>query len=560
MSRGAGKGALIHLFQQPVESTGGSLRRVQDYLFQQPVKSKGGSLRRVQDYLFPHPDPDFCYHGSFLVHLSFSMEFASVINALAYFVLDALVGLLVDNDSRTAAFSALAKQANKDAWKDDPVLRHIVDPQSGSPLWGALRDLERIKAKLSGPIDERNRAKDRRKAAKTLVRELRQAVEFGHPPSDSNARSHRVEMCRMALTAFRKLSHAVNNDDRLFICFTGLDKLCDAKGRAYNPMYRALFRLLTGEGTKFDDESDPSAPLDIVLIAGDPRKNVLYINEQRDRAAIEQEMGNTPFHVKYQPIEGSDLYHRNWEEIEGVPLKDRFWLKNASNSAVREFHNQLSNVTPPDDKGLCPEATIRQFLSSGVALSSWCAGAWAAEESEQPDGEPLSKRTTDFLKRLDAAADREGLHGVLRQVLGAHHRSLQIQWQRERSEMKAAADPNSSDGKEYKKRLDRWPNAKAQLFDLILKHLTIFPLPVELRVLYSCDEIHFLLHQIYDPFEKPKNRREFRKLCLEKLHALLDEMWRRHILIRVTPKQGGYEKRESWQKKQLPLHNTPPIA
>jgi hypothetical protein len=113
----------------------------------------------------------------------------------------------------------------------------------------------------------------------------------------------------------------------------------------------------------------------------------------------------------------------------------------------------------------------------------------------------------------------------------------------------AAANPNSSDEQEeYAKRLDRWPNAKAQLFDLILKHLTIFPLPVELRVLYSCDEIHFLLHQIYDPSEKPKNRRKFRKLCLEKLHALLDEMWRRHILIRVTPKQGGDEERESWQK------------
>lgn len=39
-----------------------------------------------------------------------------------------------------------------------------------------------------------------------------------------------------------------------------------------------------------------------------------------------------------------------------------------------------------------------------------------------------------------------------------------------------------------------------------------------------------------------------RDRCLEKLHELLDEMWRRHIIIKVTPKRGNENSTESWQK------------
>lgn len=489
MPRGSGKGALMHLLQQPVEGASGQ--------------------RRVLDCLFSENDQNFRYHGAFLVHLSFSMEFASVINSLAYFILGAVVGLLVDEDSRAQAFEKLGNPHNEEAWRGDPVLKHLVDQNFSE----RLQELYDLKTRSHDDKTERNRAEQRRKAAKMLVQELRQAVEFGQPPSDSNARSHRVEMCRMALTAFRKLSHAINQNDRLFLCFVGLDKLCDANGNAYNPMYRALFRLLTGEGCKYDGEADPRAPVDILLIASDPHKNVRYLSEMCDRQAVEKEMGEKPIYLRFRAIEGTDLFMRNWPRIEGIPIKDRFWLKQAPNAAVREFHRQLLDVSeaqgPQDGDKLPADATIRQLFGAGVALSSWCAGAWAAESGEpydtvdkngqitrlDPVSQDLSANTTAFLRHLDAAADRGGLHGVLTHVLQAHHASLQRQWKEEKSVLEITANAETSVGDEerkaYKNRLERWPNAQAHLFDLVLKHLTMFPLPVELRVLFSCDEINF---------------------------------------------------------------------
>ncbi len=77
MPRGSGKGALLHILQQPVDS----------------------GDRRHLDMLFEDPSPKGMnrYHGAFCLHLSFSMEFASVISALSEFVEHALVGVLVEH-------------------------------------------------------------------------------------------------------------------------------------------------------------------------------------------------------------------------------------------------------------------------------------------------------------------------------------------------------------------------------------------------------------------------------------------------------------------------------
>jgi hypothetical protein len=73
----------------------------------------------------------------------------------------------------------------------------------------------------------------------------------------------------------------------------------------------------------------------------------------------------------------------------------------------------------------------------------------------------------------------------------------------------------------------------------VLKHLALFPLPVELRVLYGCDEIHAKLHEICKAMNggfETQPRALQRAQCICELETMLKQLSERHLIIAVKPK------------------------
>lgn len=495
MDRGSGKGSLLHILQQEYcDPETKTHRRVLDTIFDNAAVTKSG----------------FRYHGSFLVHLSFSMEFASVIESCSRFVQDALIGLFVDEPTAAKAIKSLKRCTDEQrivkVFKDALSEKHLMD--------------------LATP--------SKRSAAEAEINKKISLLELGDPPVESMTRNHRIQMCREMIQAFTDISGGMAKPERLFFCFSGLDQLCDDNSVAHNPMFRAFFRLLTGNGQKYKGEADENAPFDLVFISGDSRKPVRYLSEQLSSDAVGEKLssdeGNWPHYVEYKVLNNREIYLKLWDKVEGLRIKDRFWLKNHPSATIQSYYKILVDSESDPDK-LRRHEGLRERLQSGVALSSWCAGAMSAA---LPDYDPNDGPDSihEVLKQFDAAADQSGLHGLLLKIFEVHYRKLRADWQDERDEIELH---------------EAWPDALNDLFEAIMKHLSLFPIPVELRVLYGCDEINFLLHQICKkengPGGKPGSTRKER---LQRLSNFLNMLAEHFLLIRVQPKVANSKDDDHW--------------
>lgn len=198
MERGAGKGALTNLLQQPVRSKDG-----------QP------SSTAYYETIFSGAT----YVGAFFAHLSFSMEFSSVIVALTRFV----AGRLADVHGCS----------------------HSVQNEMEMSPGEALR---------------------------------RFSPEDSAPEETFSRGTHRLTLLRRLLNAFEKAPH--RSGRRLFVCLSGVHRLCNEEGIARNPMHRAFFRLLSGYGLKTPNESPFVLPIDLLILSGNADHPIRYLNEE----------------------------------------------------------------------------------------------------------------------------------------------------------------------------------------------------------------------------------------------------------------------------------------
>lgn len=569
MPRGSGKGGLMHLLQQPVSLAGEEKeRRVLDTIFEDTRS---------------HP-----YHASFLAHLSFSMEFSSVLDALLDFLQEAVVGLFINQPTTGDALN----------WLKNP-----TKTNTSHSVWSALQSRQGKLRQLANPAKYPIPRQRDLSEFKAIIEDLAKA-NLG---ALRNGNVHRLELARTLFSLFTETSKEIGVEPRLFICLSGVDRLCDAQGNAHNPMYRALFRLMSGDGIKYDGESSDHWPIDFLLISGQPNVPIRYLSEQISRESLDSDRnrptGKRPSYPDYFRVSDTDIYLRRWPTSSSSPINDRYWLKNPNYA----WFEQLPSVDVPDTDhavwrkqwALHPERqarlvelfthellemkkrsgaevgnrrTLLRLLQDGAALASWCAGGFAAQLDiigeanidEKQFEVSAVKQLGSYLQALGDAADRGNISAMLDVVYARHRDRMRRDWTKflvEKKKKRDAEDGKKSPEdlekivKERQKRRDReglnkkpeWTNAFGDLFEIVLRHMSLFPMPVEARVLYGCDEIHALLHEIIDPVVEDKEicgsygatnlRGARRHACMDLLNALLEYLRTHFLTIQVRPKR-----------------------
>jgi len=495
LDRGHGKGSLLHILTQVIPN--GDIQKTAN-----GTEIRKDGKRLYLDSLF-HPTEDYRYFRSFVLHLSFSMEFSSVISALSTFYEDAILKSLERHHADfKSKFSSHSLAATFPRQKRDLLQRFqetVNKPNNG------------LKADLNTFWEDASAA-------------------------HGTGRIHRLEQLRMRMWAYTHIVDVLKDRNlRLFIAMSGLDRLCDARGFAHNPMYRAFFRLLSGCGQKYDSESDPDAPVDILFISGTPSTPIRYLSEEisKDdlRVLLERKpplSGNYASYSDYR-VAGGELMMRKWPQISKIEINERYWI------TCNEFRDPAKSST-------CYPA-IHQLFSVSVALSSWCYGAYKQSETL---GDNINAK--DWLSRLDAASSRGGTQMVIDEVLRLHKtvlRSISIN---------TSKLPKQITFEQASSAKDSFGNELVELTYLLLSHLALFPMPIEPRVLYGSDEIKELLHRIYstklgltddktdaEAMGKTTNRRTRRRTCLRILFELLKYLHESHLVIRVFPKPTDAE-------------------
>jgi tetratricopeptide (TPR) repeat protein len=162
--------------------------------------------------------------------------------------------------------------------------------------------------------------------------------------------------------------------ERFLICLSGLDRLCNAAGFAYNPAHGEFFRLLSSE--KY-----ANVPIDFVFISGDP---------------------NTPIRDLGGAVAGSGSAQAPqavWHKLPALGLNDRHWLFDINRSGRILAEKELDGHAP----------RLAAHLRESVALDHWVSKCVAASASS-----PGAR--TKLIDTLEQAAMRGGRLEILRQV------------------------------------------------------------------------------------------------------------------------------------------------
>ena len=525
MPRGAGKGSLLHILQQPVH----------------------GSDRLHLDTLLDDLEnaPNSRYHGAFCLHLSFSMEFASVISALSEFVESALIGAMVEHPDKV--LKALEDRLDPPLPGYEDSFLGLLHSKHQSGLKSALEEY------LNRPAHAEKIAK-RDTCAQTIRKELKNNYWNRIRKARGALRLHRLDALRMRISAFTDIVDLLSDQNlRLLIVMSGMDKLCDENGTAYNPMFRELFRQLTGCGAKYASESDVTAPIDLLLISGTRHSPIRYLTDEQTKTEVREATGSpshsAPLDFNFRSLErGKDeppVFLQDWPILPSINIDERYWV----NGSAGEFQTALTqHITRKDYPHI--EKACRQ----GVALFSWCAGAYQA--MAEGTGKNEQNRTSTFLRRLDDAAMRGQMPAVLRELLEVHKIELRAWGAKLADELDPNTtpdpdwpDPAWKDARQPAPRPPEHPtpgplsepaNRMVELAYLVLSHLALFPMPIEPRVLYGCNEVRDALARICDPAGFKQNGDQYRaKLRLRRLRVLnqlLDYLHKTHLVIAVHGK------------------------
>lgn len=380
------------------------------------------------------------YDGAFFAHMSFSMEFSSVIGALSRFVA-ARIGFHTMPDIPNpdgATYSEMRTQ----------LAEHFAKWPTKALATPAPDDL------LKWTTEPRN-----------------------HPPMRPTLEKARLEVLRALLERYSDITESGGwtpptarsadgqpwSGARLFICLGGLDRLCDARGDAHNPLHRAFFRLLTGSGDTVVGGGPKDPPLDILLVASRRDAPIAYLSE-------EIKLADLPVRHRhdYAKASATGRLLRKWHETPRLDLSSRTKLTPYWSETSRESPAQLQLMKFIADVPLNVVdryACLRRELYESVALSNWCLSNFEAfaADGPPPHNPPDEKRIVEWLTRMNRAAEKGRFAGVLTEC-------LEIYDEIDRADADALALRNS-----------------------VLEHLALFVAPVEILVLYGCAEIRSLL-------------------------------------------------------------------
>ena len=328
--------------------------------------------RRRQVELFGRPG----YAGAFIAHMSFSMEFSSVIRALTRFVAGRLAELTTAHDPEAPA-----------RWEEQPSL--------ALEAWPDLRltNIER----------------------------------------EEPFRLHRLELLRRLLRAF---DHVAKDkpDVRLFICLSGVNRLTDAKGDAHSPMHRAFFRLLSGSGEHHPGGGPGDPPIDLVLVAGRPDSPIAYLSEECPK---DQTGGASPFECVSRSTSKRSL--KIWPTLPAFGWRDRLIFAgvdlDSDDPYLKAFERLVSDPGPEGSPN--PYSQIRKILWNSLALSVW---SYLAFQTVIDRGKPADDQARDWLTELTSAATTGADHGVVEVISNYHDLFIRREFYRYFPDLKGKID------------------------------------------------------------------------------------------------------------------------
>ena len=430
--------------------------------------------RSVREYVFGIGDTHDLYEhtGSFIAHLAFSVEFSSVARALTRFVARQAIELQMRRDPNESAIAkglckteedlrAKHKRIDLDSYAgDNPLLKRaqlLTELTSG-----AQEDLADIISRFKTGADLSD--DDFRKLTREVYIARREDEprllnypELGHSKDrdKEDERPHRLDVLRETLQHYTDVASPEN---RLFVCLSGMDRICDRDGDAYNPMHRALFRLLTGAPDLKD--KDPNPPIDLLLVAGRPDTPICFLSEELPTGAelpTEDEK-----HYSRKSKTGRIL--KRWPEIGRFSWEERVKLQAQSGTHTQERLNEFQDWAIAADSAALGHRVSERFSTRQIHRALWDSLAmtqlvltcWC--ETKKDNRETFR----DFAQKLDQAVARDGDAGVVRAVLA-----------RFRADSRLNSDGDHVPG--------QW-----ELDTLILRHLSLFALPVEPWVLIGC--------------------------------------------------------------------------
>lgn len=509
MSRGFGKGTLISGLQKDLPAEGAAVQR------------------KYYDALFLPNDKEFRYHGAFFASVSFSMEFSSVLDALKTFLLDALIGIYVEYGTSEVDLEKMECCRNI----NDGSLAFDIHELFCSESLLLKADCE---GKSAEQIELMKLAQNSR-LEKNILEKISSHQNINH-----NERSHRLLELRILLNVFTYTAAAVktNNSIRLFICLSGMDKLCDESGLAYNPMYRAFFRCLAGNGSKYQAESNPFTPIDYLFISGSTDVPISYLSEQYTAREIEKLLHHAggPYSSEYQfrPQPNEQIYLKKWYRVPPIPFSDRYWLK--QHAAERHMCLLLETYPPAPSYGQSLShdkfSEIREILKTSVSLHCWASGAMSMRfaDSETTISDEQKIEVENYLDRLCRETSQGESVGVLDEIMREFYKGIDENFETMFFNLDELENVSENETVRKKGR---------EIVQVMLSHMALFPMPVPINVLYDCREIYKLLVDIerhdssITKYDKPHKKKKYRKALLTNI---VSSLVRSRLIIRIAPK------------------------
>jgi len=297
---------------------------------------------------------------------------------------------------------------------------------------------------------------------------------------------------------------------RVIAFFSYLDRLVDENGDAHSTMHRAFFRLISGWG---DRNGHLKLPIDFVFVNCHANRPIRYLsieesfgddeyrNDQKwqppgwairkDRKIALQHWNEMP-RVKIPEVvhealgHAVSLTHRYFPTPNGIPRVKQIW------EWIGGEERPIQAGSTKTEKVLSPElpVALTDFLHRRVVFGHMFAGlaneVWLATRAAGNHENAFGKIWQAQLSTLAAAYTRESSRGFFDELLAIYRRL---------DRQKAEGERNES----FRTGMHQESLKKERLRALIVDHLALFAHPTSVETLRICPDIAALLRTMDDP-------------------------------------------------------------
>ncbi|MCH9808548.1 MAG: SIR2 family protein [Alphaproteobacteria bacterium] len=436
-------------------------------------------------------DGDYSYAGAFFANTVYSSEFSSILLSLSRF----LAGIIQAEIAKGGVVATkVITEAQDRAWPDlsgEESLQQKYDKEPG----------------------------DRIVRIRTLL-EIFNAVQANRDEGDKK---------------------------RLLIVLSGLERICDENGRPHSPLHRAFFRLIYPEGDRLyrnEVSQDNQLPANEFNVTSDCLPEVGTERFLVHRLGPTREMLSADYgsHLDIvittsgmsKPLdilsdidklpannagEIGQVERVGWTRLPRSSPKQRDWLMpNLDNMKARAKADWIKCCKllfdQPSKGGAAPRVGhVRKYLDNSCVFQAWLTGLFQHASKALPEQSVFE----DWLEQLDQGLSQRGFSGGLA-LLFDYHGKLDL----------VEGDRKGGKGQAYR-----------TLRQEILRHVSLFAIPVEREVLLSCPHIQSSLDAVCstaagssDDLEEANQRRE-------QIQSQLVTLVEYGLLSRIRARRGG---------------------